>query len=1013
MARGDMNPIGALLLLCLVIQSATRSSCELETTTGIGLVVAPSRANGRYPYLASLRHPDTLEHYCSGSVASPLVIITAAQCVDSRLGGHPKPVVYVGLECAECDTTGNNFEVQRTDKNLVQRQWTGQTSDGGDLAILFLEEPLSSAFVRVLPQPDISSFTDATELWIAGWGRQAQGPESDQPGPLQQVPLQYINPPSCNTTYTLTGSDLAPITSQQICARGPPGNDCIVDVGGPLILRGDGWESDILLGVASFGSMNCNDPLSLPAVFTALKPLEVVLANYLPRSGPIPGLTTDPEGYCSFSGCPGGGPPSASDAEGWCHLGVQNCDVCNGQFCLTKDTTSPIKPSVPQPTCTGPSYRRLAKWELDKLEGGAPGNVCSRLCDEDELCVAAVYNNDVYYKCKLYSSCVEAAGSPTDVLWLKPAQVSAQSSATYACTERPREALALWQLAKIGKQPGTVCKDECSNRPDCKASVYNGNLYYKCKLYSECTVKWGNAGDRLVLKNGQPAAVPTNCLGVPYSILRKAELFRPNARGCQAKCENDSGCAASVFSMDGFLNCKLYDTCTEVEGPLYDVLFRKAAHAMMGSTPVSTPRPVSVCHGEPSHSYSGNTLSRYGAVASEACEWLCSEDDSCVASVFNEWEYFACRLFTECEGRVPGSLDDVLWLKSNAEPTPAPTVPPGPTCEERPFKKLALWELRKFDAPPQDTCESECRNDQQCVAAVYNVLIYYRCKLFSVCSEVYGERGDELVVRRPPGPEESVIYPYPTCKGTLLESLQKWQLANYGSYPKPACRAVCEKRPQCVASVFNPTLLDSCRLFSECEEAPGAADDILAFKPIRPTFGEMSTDLKDGDLVAAATCRQGSSRVETKYNLNVKYNDLRLGCRTECERWQDCAAYVFDDKESDNACSLYSSCSPRPGPANVFLGVVREHNVRDRAGISVDTRMGRRCSGDEMLQYNVASSTKSSDRDGQLVGACEQLCWDDVECKAFVFTPGARWDCQLYKDCDEQDGSDTQILGML
>eukprot|EP00951_Prasinocladus_malaysianus_P035877 scaffold373296_cov40-Prasinocladus_malaysianus.AAC.1 len=113
---------------------------------------------GRYPYMASLRHPSTLENFCAGVLVAPAVVLTAAQCVEPNLGGAVKPVVHVGRDCTNCDSdvAGEDYEVANTLQSISHVLWNKDAFQGSDLAVLFLDTQLSSPAAKLLPASDSS-----------------------------------------------------------------------------------------------------------------------------------------------------------------------------------------------------------------------------------------------------------------------------------------------------------------------------------------------------------------------------------------------------------------------------------------------------------------------------------------------------------------------------------------------------------------------------------------------------------------------------------------------------------------------------------------------------------------------------------------------------------------------------------------------------------------------------------------------------------------------------------------
>ena len=328
----------------------------------------------RHPYLISLRNPITRVHFCAAALISPSLALTAAHCVDTDRGGHPRPYAFVPRLCTEERAVDDGCDPQQTQsftpvgvsESYKHESWTGSVSDGADIAVIFLSEPLHGhPTLKVLPQPDPADWEDLTKLYVVGWG--IINSSNELPEKLQAAELPYHPEPSCRALYSGAGFGPDTIKDGMLCAGGLGAETCQGDSGGPLLLKGDSWQEDVAVGIVSFGNEHCGDPDQVPGVFTKLASYAAELGFALSLEEEKGGGGDDdaPEEavvkqWCFSGSC---NPADIEDSIGFCNESKDNCNVaCGGVLCPDSNESPssnqsppavsfpPLQPSSPSPS---------------------------------------------------------------------------------------------------------------------------------------------------------------------------------------------------------------------------------------------------------------------------------------------------------------------------------------------------------------------------------------------------------------------------------------------------------------------------------------------------------------------------------------------------------------------------------------------------------------------------------------------------------------------------------------
>ena len=207
---------------------------------------------GRYLYQVILNlNDDTV--YCSGSVISPNIILSAAHC--SGLS-H---VVIGAYDVSNVNETGR--EVREVAFEMSHPGYDSWTLNN-DVMLLYLKEETS--FQPVTLDDGTTDLSDGVDVSVSGWGRTGTSYYGGGPSDtLLEVEVDIVSNEKCNAASSYNG-DVDKDT--MICASREEKGWCEGDGGGPLIIKGDDATSDVQVGIASWG-YGCADP-SFPGVYT-------------------------------------------------------------------------------------------------------------------------------------------------------------------------------------------------------------------------------------------------------------------------------------------------------------------------------------------------------------------------------------------------------------------------------------------------------------------------------------------------------------------------------------------------------------------------------------------------------------------------------------------------------------------------------------------------------------------------------------------------------------------------
>ena len=202
---------------------------------------------------------------CSGTVVSPMLVLTAAHCVENISSGAATAPAAFRVVTGSLDWTNRaSGQVLGVSRVAIDPTFDATTLDD-DAALLVLATPTSAPAIE-LASPTENSLTQAgTPAQLAGWGYTYVG-EPTPPTVLYQGSTVVQSAVHCAEQETLDGVLYDP--AENLCAADTPSfavSACHGDSGGPLVATAAGGE-EIEIGITSHGDPNCNP--DYPSVFT-------------------------------------------------------------------------------------------------------------------------------------------------------------------------------------------------------------------------------------------------------------------------------------------------------------------------------------------------------------------------------------------------------------------------------------------------------------------------------------------------------------------------------------------------------------------------------------------------------------------------------------------------------------------------------------------------------------------------------------------------------------------------
>jgi secreted trypsin-like serine protease len=232
-------------------------------------VVGGSTASaGSFPWLAFVYdyEPGGVG-FCTGTVISPNVILTAGHCVLSETTGRPLPARDFGVATGTVDWTKARGRSLSGVTRVILNPSFDDATGRDDAALLVLGTRTPAPALPLASEANRSSSASGSVAVFAGWG-QTRGSDSMSTANTLQWARTVIKAPAyCQ-------SNISPFDpGAQLCADDAPRWDtsaCFGDSGGPLIANGPPGQSGapLEIGIIRSSAGSC-DPTG-DGVFTAV-----------------------------------------------------------------------------------------------------------------------------------------------------------------------------------------------------------------------------------------------------------------------------------------------------------------------------------------------------------------------------------------------------------------------------------------------------------------------------------------------------------------------------------------------------------------------------------------------------------------------------------------------------------------------------------------------------------------------------------------------------------------------
>ncbi|KAL7475818.1 hypothetical protein ACHAW6_001719 [Cyclotella cf. meneghiniana] len=235
----------------------------------------------RYPYMVALVNRFDGNITCGGSLIAPDTILTAAHCV---YGFEDIYRFMINAVVGSHDLDSNLKEEVLVDRVIAHPNYDN-TTYVNDFALIFLSQPTSSVTEFVLLNNDELVPAPGDVAHTMGWGDTSQDVQSQIPSDrLMVTELPVMSDEECITlieSYYESVDDVVALvwdtlgtvvpdydSNSMICTSEPSQDDCLGDLGSPLIIPGSSVNQDVLIGFVSW-NLACGNS-SLPRVFSRI-----------------------------------------------------------------------------------------------------------------------------------------------------------------------------------------------------------------------------------------------------------------------------------------------------------------------------------------------------------------------------------------------------------------------------------------------------------------------------------------------------------------------------------------------------------------------------------------------------------------------------------------------------------------------------------------------------------------------------------------------------------------------
>lgn len=233
------------------------SNAQLKNPRIIGGSIS---TKGRYPYAVSLMGA-AAGHFCGGSLIAKDVVLSAAHCAQ---GAGPKFDVVVRRHALNSD----EGEVISVKEQVLHPQYKSSGTDN-DFNLIFLSRSVDADFVRL--NSNGTTPEEGDSVTVMGWGDTvASNSYALLSSTLREVELKVVSNQNCARSDGYVGryfdSYNGRITGNMLCAKDLGQDSCQGDSGGPLVLKGSSGDTDVQVGVVSWGIGCANE--NFPGVYS-------------------------------------------------------------------------------------------------------------------------------------------------------------------------------------------------------------------------------------------------------------------------------------------------------------------------------------------------------------------------------------------------------------------------------------------------------------------------------------------------------------------------------------------------------------------------------------------------------------------------------------------------------------------------------------------------------------------------------------------------------------------------
>lgn len=261
-----------VILSSFLIQASVSLSYGQECECGIESDYVQDRVIGgrksepyTYPWVLYVK---SKVGECTGSLISETFVLTAAHCVPED--GDVRGLFVSTFQGCYRLQFWSNSDSKYFVKRIIRHPGYGKVTDGNDIALLELKNPIRGTMPICLPGRKIHRFSN---LIVAGWGLVSQGLKRVRLVDnkcLNEVELDVVSDRKCHSLYGVNSAKV-------MCAGGETGV-CDGDSGGPLMTRVRGLFFQA--GVTSFAREDCGVATASPAGFEKVSPhLDWIASN--------------------------------------------------------------------------------------------------------------------------------------------------------------------------------------------------------------------------------------------------------------------------------------------------------------------------------------------------------------------------------------------------------------------------------------------------------------------------------------------------------------------------------------------------------------------------------------------------------------------------------------------------------------------------------------------------------------------------------------------------------------